>query len=421
MSAFDGADLFAGVGGWEVHDPGRVLGIEKNGAAVDTRRVAGFDTLHGDVRKFDRATIPLTRRLIASPPCQSFSRAGKGDGRSELDEILAAVKVMGRYGSGEHFTFGNENTDLVLEPLRWALMAHENGHPYESITLEQVPAVLPVWEGIAAVLKGMGYSVATGNLRAEQYGVPQTRERAILAASRVKTVALPKPTHSKFHSRTPGKIDAGVERWVSMAEALGWGMTERPYFTVAAGTKSGGADPAMIGGSGARKALHKERDEGRWLVGFGRKYDGGSGGPVEINGQTLRRRDFRSADQPSFVVTEKARSWMRHFLAGDVMPDGRPRVNNQSGTDFDLSWPLDRPSPVIAGRDIATMPGANANRFNGSTKSRNDGIRVTVAEAAVLQSFPVGYPWQGTRTEQFQQIGNAIPPRLAEHVRRAVA
>jgi DNA (cytosine-5)-methyltransferase 1 len=421
MTTFDSTDLFAGIGGWEVHDPYASISIEKNPAAVSTLRMAGGDVIEGDVRKFDRSSIPVTRRLKASPPCQSFSRAGKGDGRSELDEIVAAAKVMGRYGSGEHFNFGNENTDLVLEPLRWALMALENRRPYESITLEQVPAVLPVWEAYAEVLRTLGYSVATGNLRAEQYGVPQTRERAILIASRVRAAALPTPTHSQFHSRTPSRLDAGVAKWVSMAEALGWGMTERPYFTVAAGTKSGGSDPAMVGGSGARASLKKERDEGRWLVGFGRKYDGGSGGPVTIGGKELRRRDYRSSDQPSFVVTEKARSWVRHYVATDTMPDGRPRLNNQSGTDFDLSWPLDRPSAVIAGRDLVTMPGANANRFNGSTKSRNDGIRITQQEGLLLQSFPENYPLQGTRTEQFQQVGNAIPPLLAEHIRRQVA
>ncbi|MEV6841103.1 DNA cytosine methyltransferase [Streptomyces sp. NPDC051133] len=47
-------------------------------------------------------------------------------------------------------------------------------------------------------------------------------------------------------------------------------------------------------------------------------------------------------------------------------------------------------------------------------------IRVSVADAARLQTFPPGHSFQGSRTKQYEQIGNAMPPDLAEAVIRRV-
>lgn len=43
-------------------------------------------------------------------------------------------------------------------------------------------------------------------------------------------------------------------------------------------------------------------------------------------------------------------------------------------------------------------------------------VRVTVEQAAALQGFGPGYPWQGTRTRCFLQIGNAVCPPVARRV-----
>lgn len=47
--------------------------------------------------------------------------------------------------------------------------------------------------------------------------------------------------------------------------------------------------------------------------------------------------------------------------------------------------------------------------------------RLTVEEAAAIQTFPNDVPWQGAQSARFRQIGNAVPPKLAYEVASAVA
>jgi DNA (cytosine-5)-methyltransferase 1 len=244
MIAFD---LFAGVG-WGLAC--RALGITDRGVdnvatVVETRRRAGLETVYNDVWDglFGVYGVGRYQLLTASPPCQTFSPAGKGAGRKALDEVLAAIRA-GLYRDPvalhELTVSLDPRTALVLTPL-----AHVYRDRPQYVVLEQVVPVLPVWGAYAVVMRELGYSVVTGILSAEQFGVPQTRRRAILIARRDGLEAfMPTPTHSRFYAREPKRRDADVQPWISMADALGWGLSDRPSPTITGGgTETGGAEP----------------------------------------------------------------------------------------------------------------------------------------------------------------------------------
>ena len=453
-------DLFAGPGGWDegLAWLGRrdVVGVEWDASACATAEAAGHARIHADVSKLDPVALvaastrppwtPHVEGLIASPPCQAWSAAGKRLG--ELDRVNCHT-LADRMASGDDTTdwcdWHDARSPLIAQPVRWV-----RDLTPDWIALEEVPAVADYWRHLATIFTGWGYRVWTGVVNAADYGVPQTRKRAILLAHRSRRVARPHPTHS----RTPSLFEAP---WATMFEALGLGF-DAPSATVSGGgTDTGGAE--VFGNADYRRRLA--------AIGFPRR--------DETDPTRYRERDLFPIDGPAPTVTEKARSW-KHFhgeLREDERPpvfvsgnqenstrrsidepaptllfghrkndvrwllDGRTNSTDGKGGTYptppvssdrpgptvttnarlwtwaeDAEWAHDRPATAVMG-DPRLAPPGHRDRSPDGPPMFAESVRVTVEQAAALQSFPRDYPWQGTKTRKFRQIGDAVPPLLA--------
>ena len=144
-----------------------------------------------------------------------------------------------------------------------------------------------------------------------------------------------------------------TEQWVSMADALGW-------------------EPTTVNTRGNRTTPG------------GNEFD---------------------SNLASWTLTEKARSWV---------VDRRTYSRGPAGTVVPVvGVSVDRPAPTLvqAEKWIVQRPDERYGDRAGT-----NAVRITVRDALILQSFPADYPVQGSRSSQFRQVGNAVPPLLAARV-----
>lgn len=157
-------DLFAGLGGF--HQALTRLGHECVFASELDRDLADLYEAnfairpHGDIR-LEHGKVPAHDVLCAGFPCQPFSKAGdqKGFDCPQWGDLFDyVVRIIERH----------EPSFLIIENVP-NLLRHDQGR---------------TWHRVKARLEGLDYEVDAHKLSPHMFGVPQTRERAIIVGAR---------------------------------------------------------------------------------------------------------------------------------------------------------------------------------------------------------------------------------------------
>lgn len=135
--------------------------------------------------------------------------------------------------------------------------------------------------------------------------------------------------------------------------------------------------------------------------------------PFETAGRALKPFAGPEHSEPAEGVTGR---WAEHLKT--VPPGGNYKAHTAWGGHPNPTFVTEtrfwnfllKLSPELPSWTINASPGPWTGPFHWDTR------RLRVPELAALQTFPVGYSFEGSRREQVRQIGNAVPPRLAARV-----
>lgn len=374
--------------------------------------------------------------LIGGPPCQAYSVAGRS--RRANDKEFHKDEKHFLYKEYLRIIQVHRPTIFVMENVKGLLSSKHAGNPiFEKITADlSMPAEGLEYEIRSFTKRGHGGSLKPTDylIHSERYGIPQNRHRVILLGVR-KGLGMPQhqlltPLSSPVTvgqtiedlPRIRSKLSRGdsVEAWREAIQAApsyvkGWRSenesamieTMRAFGAAATSTTTGGAFiPQNFRRPKKPTALQQ------WLL------DRSLGGVCQHEARAHMASDLaRYLFSASF-----AQSW-RYSPRLDMFP---PRLLPDH-----INVHVERGSEAIPFKDRFRVQCWNEPATTVVAHLAKDGHyfihydpsqcrTLTVREAARLQTFPDNYFFAGNRTEQYTQVGNAVPPLLAHKLARIV-
>ena len=344
-------DLFCGAGGlsWGLHKNPYfrttvAVDLDEKAAATFKKNMPDTEVLVGDITdaSVKEKIVSLAREtgvnmLVGGPPCQGYSMKGKKlgleDSRNFLfREYLELVKKI--------------QPDVFLIENVKGLLSSANG-----------------WfkDEIIQSIEKLGYKVSVDVLNAADFGVPQSRERAIFICSKDRKIGLPK---AKVVVRTT--VRDAIEDLAYLES--GEGDFEQEYITEA-----------------------------------------NSQYQIDMRGKSIKLYNHKASDHKQVAIDKLKMippEQGKEFLPQEL--HGKQKFKTTWGR---LKW--DDVSPTIDTRFDASSNGTNNHPFLNRA--------ITPREAARIQSFDDCFIFVGSKVYIRKQIGNAVPPLLAKAVADQIA
>jgi DNA (cytosine-5)-methyltransferase 1 len=437
-------DLFAGAGGFSlgfVRAGFSCVGVIENDSRTSQTYQSNFPghaalqlsrlgPTEGDILSLTKREVRIALRmtgvsevdvLLAGPPCQGFSKIGRG----KLDHLAnqeGAAKSDPR----------NRMYRKFLAMLDWI-------RP-RAFLFENVPGILTIGgtnvaEAICEGAAAAGYHVACTALNAAWYGVPQSRERVFILGIRSDLKVIPSFPQPAYRAElTTGHLSESDQTGVRFHNRAFFLKTENPRTgpsAICVEAALGDLPPFLDHLRDPEYKADRSRIRPQsYLQGrptayasLMRRWD-----ETLVSNQVLDHycrstpRDFetfglmRPGDKyPRAVELAEQRFEKAKRLYRKGILSSRPRRKDfvppyKLGAFEEKWWKL---VPSLPSWTITAHLAKDCySHIHYDTQKR----AITVREAARLQSFPDAFKFSGHTGDCFRQIGNAVPPLLSHAV-----
>jgi DNA (cytosine-5)-methyltransferase 1 len=372
--------------------------------------------------------------LVGGPPCQAYSLVGRARNKG----------VAGYVASEDHRHFLYREYIRILRRLNPAVFVMENVKGILSSRVDGNSIFDRVLTDLAAAGGSMGSyrivrlapedSTAGYVIKSELHGIPQTRHRVILLGIRSDVAAMQPNKVFELSAGAKSTVADVLDGMPALRSGLSRGGDSNARWSkVAAGA-------CRIAASACASMDRPSNEVASSLREVADKIERSGKGLQRVSRAVTRPRDRRLAewicdDRLQQLPNHEARGHMPEdlgryaFVAAFAKKWGRsPRAeefprelapahaNWNSGKFVDRfraqRW--DAPSSTIT-----SHISKDGHYFIHPDPSQCRSL--TVREAARLQTFPDNYFFEGNRTSQYVQVGNAVPPLLASQIGNVVA